>query len=246
MTENGELTEHFKNRFKPLLCVNANTISGIPITGIKSEWTRKKSILSLNHNDIHDSLECTCKGLLRAFAFLNFRCGIKTINDIPYKLMVEPIAFSLKDDKIWKNESKLNQIEYWYWSSIFSGKYGWDQNNVMVKDIELLYNFLSGNGKSKSAAKSNFDDRYNNIFDSKEFINKDLLLHTNEKIAGKSIQTSILQYVISKEPDDLLKIDGKKLKLKSFDYNLNLEDHHIIPINEAKKTISQSTKKFLS
>ena len=49
--------------------------------------------------------------------------------------MVEPIAFSLKDDKIWKNE-KLNQIEYWYWSSIFSGNT--DGSNRRLKILTVI------------------------------------------------------------------------------------------------------------
>tara|TARA_B100000683_G_scaffold245525_1_gene256525 strand:+ start:6481 stop:8973 length:2493 start_codon:yes stop_codon:yes gene_type:complete len=146
LRNNGELTQNFKERFKPLLSINAcyDREEHLP-TEIKSEWSRKKSILSLSPNEINNNLERTLLGITRACAFLNFRCGVTSIENIPFKLMLTPLAYCLQKEEIWLNKNKLDLLESWYWTSIFSGYYSVDQNNRSTKDILKLYNLLLKN-----------------------------------------------------------------------------------------------------
>lgn len=207
---------------------------------IKKEFMNIEHILKLSSEQINDTTENVIKYLKRAYAFLNLRCGIVSINDLSYKLMILPIAYILKDDYIWNNEGILDKIEYWYWSSIFSGRYSYGQNEKCIEDIMYLGNWIVNNDRLKEV-----DNKYNKlkckVLKVEDYCDKDILLRENtDENIPTAIHNTILQYVLSKQPYDLL--DKKNMSSwKISKDEIDLEDHHIIPLKSCKN-IKESTE----
>ncbi|MBO3273601.1 hypothetical protein, partial [Hymenobacter defluvii] len=78
----------------------------------------------------------------KAFAFLHIRCGIEKVSSLSYELMLLPIAYAVANDNFWLSSSHIDKIEYWYWSSLFSGSYREKQNGRCIEDVQQLYQWL--------------------------------------------------------------------------------------------------------
>lgn len=84
--------------------------------------------MGLDFRQINDNAEKTVRSLIRACAFLQLRCGSINITDLPYELMILPIAYCLIDDNNWSNKRVMDKVKYWYWSCLFGGAYRERQN----------------------------------------------------------------------------------------------------------------------
>ena len=85
--------------------------------------------LKLNPVDIYKYTERCIIGLSRACAFLQVRVGLLSISELNYKLMLIPLAWILSEDSVYSKSLSFNQLEYWYWGTIFSGRYNTDQSD---------------------------------------------------------------------------------------------------------------------
>lgn len=166
--------------------------------------------------------------------------------------MILPIIYFLEDDNIWNNKSKLNIIEAWYWSWLFSGKYKERQDDQFVRDIAYLKSILCD-----TAVIENKDFLSDRIFNAPDYSDKDTLLNKNEATdnsAPMSIRDAILQYVLSKKPQDFLPNqieiitahksacnDTKEKEKNCKKYKLQI--HHIIPLGVAT-VIGQTTEEI--
>lgn len=185
--------------------------------------------------------------------------------------MLNPIAFCLVNDSVWKDSVCIDRLEYWYWSSIFSGYYKNLQNEKSLEDTKLLYTWLVLKKGSDENIKNLMISRAAKIFQAEEFSDENTLLMTgtNKKIPG-AIQSAFLQYILSGNPTDFLPKSmyspvkltswsiakalnlGDEIKLQSIDSNnftskeiTKLEDHHIIALGGAT-SIGESSKKIRS
>lgn len=197
------------------------------------EMTVRDSIKYLN-----ETIKDVMVRLKRAYFFLQATCGIRTLNDISYKLIVLPIAFVL-DDKTWGNPSKLKLIEAWYWTTIFSGIYEYNQNEVTLKQLKIIKqiiknpSLLSTTDVLNQTKPVDADDNYIGI------TTYDALKHCT----SGSLHNTILQFILSRKPLDFLKDDnGQEHKLSALDDNI-LEIHHILPL-DTQKQIGESTKEL--
>ncbi|AFZ29914.1 protein of unknown function DUF262 [Gloeocapsa sp. PCC 7428] len=247
------------------------------IDDIKVEHIKQAKILRLKPEQISLNFKRTIKSLRKAFAFLQHRCGIISVNDISYKLMLLPIAylFSLEEPverqidregtgyretseessqsleesesesskKVWTDKESLDKIEYWYWASLFSGRYKEKQNERCVQDIQSLYHWVIENSNNP------FLSFVDSIFEKPEYSDEATLLLENEEFqAPKAVKSSLLQYVLSKEPKDFQfqstdKSSSSIQKLKACNIaknNEKIEEHHIIPLGSAT-SIGEST-----
>jgi len=202
---------------------------------------KRQKQLELNEKQINKNLKEVVDSIRRTMAFLNIRCGIVKLSELPYKLMFLPIAYCLKDNKIWKTNNLLDKIEYWYWASLFGGHYRDNQNTKAVKDIISLYRWVKDDGKG-------FESRYDNIFEAEKYsdqktLNLALMNNDDDIKPPNSISKGILQYVLSNQPVDFL---NEQIKItawfaseeKEFQYDgktekLKLNDHHIFPLGAA-------------
>ncbi|MBD2653171.1 DUF262 domain-containing protein [Synechocystis sp. FACHB-383] len=265
--KDNSLDKVFQEELLNILSIVSFSLSkDFNIDKISVDYIKKKKILNLKPDQIMANIYIAVSSLVKALSFVQFRCGITFIGDLHYKLMLLPIAYcffqsdlkSLKEEEQLDNtqvslelsfnydDTLLNKIEYWYWLSLFSGRYRDRQNEQCIEDLKKLYKWC-------------FIEDYENPFkaDEPNVLNKDdyatkaLLLHQQEEnLPSTAIKTAILQFILSKNPKDfLLKLidygDLSSQRLSSWeiakDEDKSLETHHIIPLSKATK-IEESTK----
>lgn len=206
---------------------------------IAIEHIKKEKHLNLRADEINDNLDRAMKALSRALAFLQFKCGISTISDLPYSLMILPIAYALYEDNIWNSAKELKKIEYWYWVSLLGGRYRERQNEVCIEDISLLLKWCLDEEKLDEVLAPLIRDR---LFAYDGYSDKNLLLRKDtDQSVPKAVTKGILQFLLSQEPVDF---DGKTAaRIAAWKVAaglITLEEHHIIPLKTAAK-ISEST-----
>ncbi len=138
-------------------------------------------------------------------------------------------------------------MEFWYWTSAFSGRYVYDQSAIVIDDINQLYNWVA-NGDGEVIL-----DRENLVFKDDKFASKDLLMQRLNEYPKEGIHNLILQYVLSVSPSyDLHATETKPLNAYKVNDNGDiglwpanasdgLNDHHIIPLG-AVKGLGQKTE----
>lgn len=196
-------------------------------------------VLNLSAEEINANNEKIVNALVRTYFFLQLRLGLTSEKGIIYDYMILPLVYFFESNDIWENANKLNVLEAWYWSWLFSGKYKDRQDDQFVKDIEYLSKILVDNDEIDHS-----DFISQRIFNTPDYSDRDTILHLNENldcIAPKAMKDGILQYVLSKKPNDFLPNNVSILSAvksvsddtKATNTNLRLyklEAHHIIPL----------------
>lgn len=243
ITPENKLSNRVKEMYLNLLSMY--TFSFDKQQELKLDYLKRKKILELSHEYINKNTPIVLKGFKRALAFLNYRLGIIDIDKLTYKLMILPIALLLIDDNVWNDESKLNKIEYWYWSSLFGGAYRDAQNQRVIKDISKLQNWIFDNENNP------FGSLEERVLNAEGYSDKKVLLLQDENSEVKgSIRSAILQYVLSLQPKDFIKYESahsrtfinyinawevsKEVYIKE-NKKFLLQDHHIVPLNSVTK-----------
>lgn len=246
LIKDSELTTFMKNQYLNLLSI-FSYFKYEEFENISIEYIKKDKHLNIQSEKINDNTEITIESLLRACAFLQFRCGITKATDLSYQLMIMPIAYVLRNDEFWNDNKAINKIEYWYWSSLFSGSYRSTPNEQCIEDIKKLFNFIKNN-------EDEFSDRVNRVLDVEDYSSYETLAFRGQnKKVPSAVHYGILQYVLSKQPRDF--VDDKiylnsweiaeekeyKSIVKNKVVKLLVQDHHICPLSGATK-LGQSTK----
>lgn len=214
---------------------------------VKKKDTSSKTLLSLDTEIIRKYIETATLAIQRAYAFLLIRCGVYNSSKLHYKLMIQPIAYVFAEDKFWEDVEAHKKVEFWYWTSAFSGRYLYDQSAVVIDDINQLYNWVA-NSEGQVIL-----DRETKIFQDDKFASKNLLMQRLNEYPKEGIHSLILQYVLSKSPS--YDLHAKEVKpLNAFRKNeqgdvvlwpMNasdgLNDHHIIPLDNVK-SLGQKTE----
>ena len=228
------LTSKFQSIYLNSLAIIISKKKNLPIT---KKTISRNNILSLSAEDINTYNKEVIESIIRAYAFLQFRCGVINEKNIIYDYMLLPIVNFLNDNSNYKETNKLNFLEAWYWSWLFSGKYKERQDDQFISDI-------------KDLEKYTFED-FNNerILKVPDYSDEKTLLNENESldnIAPKSMREALLQYVLSTEPLDFLAEESNRLSAvkaacddtKCENTNLKkykLQIHHIIPLGALTK-----------
>ena len=221
--KDGILSTQFRKFFKNCLPISRLYAEG-NLKEFSSKDVKEKAVLDLSAKEIYDNWKITVEKLLTVMQFLQFRCGVEKIKDLPYTLLVVPLFICcLKDEK-----PDFNKMEYWYWASIFSGYYREKQSDRIVGDS---IKFLEGN---------NFEDREEKIFSDQGYSDeKSLLRKGDSKDTFPPLDKTISQYVVSKFPYDLVGRKNEELikiaAYKIVNGDIKKNEHHIIPINEVGK-----------
>ncbi|HIF9074241.1 GmrSD restriction endonuclease domain-containing protein [Photobacterium damselae] len=213
---------------------------------VKKKDTSSKTLLGLETEIIRKYIIKATLAVQRAYAFLLIRCGVYNSNKLHYSLMIEPIAYIFSEDNYWEDHTAHKKIEYWYWTSVFSGRYIYDQSAIVIDDINQLYNWVNNNVGDKILSREEL------IFKDDKYASKKLLMQELDEFPKDNIRYLILQYVLSITPSyDLLAKETNKLnayrKNEQGDIVLwpanasdGLNDHHIIPLGSVT-TLGQST-----
>ena len=203
---------------------------------LKKDDAKSKALLSLSTQEIRDNIEVATLAVLRAISFLNIECGVSNAKKLHYNLMIQPIAFAFTNSNNWHKKESLAKLKYWYFSSLLSGAYIYNQSAVVMEDINNLYRWLEGcdyNEVAKRASK---------VLMHPDFSSKSVLTMNADEAPGEAIKSGILQFVLSSQPYDLLQ--DKISKINSFqleDEEVHfqdkgaLHDHHLIPVDICKE-----------
>jgi uncharacterized protein with ParB-like and HNH nuclease domain len=220
---------------------------------ISKHTISKNYVLEMSAKEINSLNKDVVESIIRAYSFLQYRCGVVNEKNIIYDYMILPIIFIVSDNDNWKNDDILNIMEAWYWGWLFSGKYKERQDDQFVEDIEFLSNFIYERKKidKEEYLRIFFDELKDRMLNNPDYSDKDTILHLNDatdNIAPKAMRDAILQYTLSRNPLDLLPNNNYKTLSamnaschgdeKENDKNCKkykLHIHHIIPVNSVTK-----------
>jgi hypothetical protein len=228
---NQNLTTAFKNQFLQTLVMHKLAEEKGISYRFSVEDTKQQSVLALSSEDIDAGWEDACLAVLRAWQFLQLRCGIKDEGALRNKLLVLPLAMALSDDKhIKRGDKTYDRLEYWYWSSVLSGVYLSRQNENCVSDTNSLLSWLRSPGEPNP-----FLSREDGVLDTEGYSDKECLLRlSDEEVVGADVGEYLLQLVLALGGQDLV------LKRRLNVVSDRLHDHHLIPLGTAA-TVGQSS-----
>jgi hypothetical protein len=246
--KNRGLLKKFKNQYLNILSIFSHV--GDEIEKLSLEHIKKEKIFEISSKKINLLTEKSVHALLRALSFMNLRLGLIKMEEISYDLMLLPLAIVLINKDIWNDEKKLNKIEFWYWTSLFSGRYREKQNLRCVEDIKTLYKWVI-KGDASYSGVTKLLEKSKEVLKKEEYSDYETLKDSSN--TPKAIEKGILDYILSKKPQDLLKNSQVqlsayssssrcKIKYKSKVANLDLNVHHLIPVNNATKMGESSSK----
>ena len=183
---------------------------------------------------LHDNCEKVCEALDKALFFLQMRCGVRSLDQINYDLMLTVIAYVIMSSD---SPITYDYLEAWYWGSIFSGHFNSDQTDKTIKSIIFLLDAIQ-NGNT-DGIKSICDT----IFKSPDFSSKDFLLMSNSTttlVHPKEFLTDkVCQFYLAQCYSTLF---DSSVTLTPFTEK-KLEKHHVIPLGAYLKTHPDCGKK---
>lgn len=163
----------------------------------------------------------------------------------------------IESRKVWNDKKRIDKIEYWYWSSLFSGRYKEKQNERCIQDVQYLYHWIIDDdidSEHKTKINNHFSAIFENTLNKQEYSDKStLLMENDDNLPQKGIKYAILQYVLSNQAKDFTlksnSSDNSQVpKLKGWEIAQTIkkiEEHHIIPIGSAT-SIDESNKEIRS
>lgn len=205
----------------------------------KPEHLKKEYILKLEPDEIDKNCGLACQAIDRALFFFQTRCGIRSIQEINYSLMLVLVATIFIKDEYFKNKKVHDKIEAWYWASVFSGEYDKDQNITMINHLKKMIEILQG--KQGTQWITSLKD---NIFNMQNFSDKKLLLMEKveeERYPKNVLKNFICQYLLAKTYVDVFD-PNKKIDVFCKE-SKELEAHHIIPLGSVRK-VGETTEKL--
>lgn len=178
--------------------------------------------LTYEHFNLH--WDSVCNWYKESLTFLADNHFIITQSWMPYEPMLIPLIVFRKE--INKDLSQMTQeqsefIRYWYWASIFSQRYTGASNEAIIKDANILRQIAKSEKISEKA--------YFNRLAKLQITKKEDVFDYNRR--GNAIYQGILN-LIHYHSKGLIGWENTN-KLNFTDNKL--EDHHIFPVNYAKK-----------
>lgn len=237
----GELpTKTFENAFVNCLSLIIHREKGDTLLqDFDIRHIKQEHLVKLDGEMIKKKWKETLTNLLKSYAFLVERCGVVHFSDLKFQLMYLPIfAVMLHiSEKHTKNLNKVyDRLEYWYWRSIFEGKYGGQKNEQAARDVRNIINFCF-HGKEYD----NFDFDDDSLLNKADYSDFDAI-----SLIGKGVNPSLTkpleQFLLSLKPLD---IDNKKKEVKILDEKrvdawtivhrtLKIEKDHVLPCGIGK------------
>lgn len=233
----GEINSKYIDIFLDALTIYSN-VQDLNPDKIKLDHIKKNTILSLLPEQINDNCEKVIIALDRAMFFLQTRCGIRSIKEVNYALMLLVITVVFLKEKNFYEKKIHDLLEAWYWSVLFSGEYDKDQNSRAIDNLKNILSTI----KTKDITWLNTIKI--SVFNFPNFSDKKLLLMQkvqDGRRPKKNIGNFICQYMLAKVYPDMFDND-KNISVFCADSE-NLQIHHIIPLATMKK-IGESSKKL--
>lgn len=246
--KNKDIAPVVISQFLNLLCFVANNANkndlkmpNMELCSKSNDFCKAKQQLKLSADDITKFSETVMKSICDALMVLQFKCGIRSVKCVDYNLILLPLAYSmyLYETKSFINVDKLvDAFCGYYLLWIFTGEYQYDQSKRVVDHLNEIHNYLMCN-------KLRLDEaRLNKILNIPNYNDLNILLYKNSDNPKKGVVNSILNYVLSKKPRDIIADkNGNFSRLTAWNLDLKLDAHHIIPLASAKN-LRESTEQI--
>ena len=109
---NNDLNSKYVDIFLDVLSIYSY-VPNLNPEDIKLDYIKKGSILNLKPEQIDQNCEKTITAIDRAMFFLQTRCGIRTLQEVNYALMVVLIAVVFIDDEYFYDKDVHDLLEGW-------------------------------------------------------------------------------------------------------------------------------------
>ena len=209
----------------------ARELDDIKLDDIKLDDIKEKEKLKLKKEEIDKHTDKAVTSIVLAFRFLIGYCGVQKIKDISYQLMVLPIAYNLHyiifTQKRESTEKDIYKILYWYWNSIFGGRYREKQNSRSIEDIKFLNKLI------QKGEREGITDEEDNILNDTDYSDYETLKNNQTP----ALKKPILQFIFT---NDILQSSEEKLDKYSKTVTKKLnesewEEAHLISKSDYKQ-----------
>lgn len=239
-SKNNELNKKYSDAFLNILSLICNVPNYDP-DSIKIDLIKRSKILELTSEQINSNCQIVCEGIDRALFFLHFRCGLRSIDELQYNLILVLLGYVFTNEKHYMNKVIHKRLEAWYWSVIFSGEFDTDQNSNMIINLSRILKEINNGLKFCM-----IDPLKDKVFNRDDFSDKDLILMNKNKNPKEVIKNSICQFYLAKTYYDLIALektdqnepDTYELISVMMDGADKLEKHHIIPLGSISSQLS--------
>lgn len=175
------------------------------INTITSQCTKSGQLLSMDYKKIHLVIQKALIGLNRASFFMQMRCGIRTISEPRYRLMVVILATILSENKWYNNKKIVMSLEAWYWSILFSGGFRIEQNRAFQEHLKKLLLYIVDLDDNKRKRPDYIISLCNSSFGDNRYNTEDILIMNNDFVeVDSAISDIICQYYLSLTYKDIL------------------------------------------
>lgn len=230
--EKDDLTSNFKSRFSQVISILGGLESG---QQLNVEMLSEKAVLAISGEDLGQFKSVAAAAILRAWQFLQLRCGIRSEGDLRNQLLLVPLAILLRNQDAFADKSRLSRLEYWYWSSVLTNTYNQRQKENAVGDTKSLIDWIE-EGKANP-----FTGRRQRVLQDESYSDKNYLVGNSDEVSvGTDVGDYLAQYVISRSPYDFYPKENPS-RMRAWEGVLQL--HHIVPLGTAT-TVGESTRKL--
>lgn len=212
------------------------------------EHLKRQRKLGLTAEQIDTTCERCCQAIDRACFFFQARCGIRALKEINYTLMVPIVGLVLDKDVCYTGENSsavFDLLEAWYWSSIFSGAYDKDQNQVMINDLNRLIANADAIATGMKSDITWIKQRQDMVLGVKGFSDVDFLMLSdaaNDEYPKTVLGNTICQFFLAEGYEDLSPdAAGHTVQLSVFsEYASTLQIHHVIPLGSTGSVLGST------
>lgn len=234
-SKKNRLNKKYTDAFLNVLCLVSNFPDyAIREGAISVSYIKRPKILELGEDAIWENYERACTGIDRAYFFLQARCGIRSLGEINYELMVVLLGYVLAWDEFYRDRAVIQLLDTWYWTAVFSGRYDKDQNENLIADLVNIRRTIAD-----KADRAWLSEMKTKVFAMPGFSDENTLLMHSTVPPKKVLRQKICQFYLSKTYMDLRTDEVLGPFSESAD---TLEEHHIVPIGSLMRTYKNMEK----
>jgi hypothetical protein len=242
----GDFPATIRDQYLNLLSVVGHLGSGGFAEPPNVTYLKRGEQLRLSSEQIRTNTSTVTRGLLRALYLLQMRCGQVAPFRINYALMLLPIAYVLIDDASFEDAKVWNKIEYWFWASLFAGRYRERPNERCTSDLKTLYDWCHDAEAPNPYA--NLKDR---VLDEPGYSDRDAFFPVSpgeSPEVHRAVADGIVAYTLATTPRDFFPASWGDVRLKAWeiaaevevsivdhqqgthDFAMKTELHHVVPL----------------
>lgn len=232
----NKLSKKFIDVFLNVLSLYCNN-RDLEADKFKVDMTKQEAILRLEPDAINDNSEKVLDAIDKALFFFQTRCGVRSIKEINYSLLIVIVAIVFMRRDAFKRKEIHCLLDGWYWSVLFSGEFDKDQTANLIKHLKDMCKTIYDKGETNW-----INEMKGNIFNMKNFSDEKLVLMEEAgRVPKEVLQVFVCQYQLARTYSDMFD-EKKQISVFATDAK-SLQAHHIVPLGSVKK-IGETSKEL--